>query len=222
MMNAYSKAIKESRQQEWTPEYCKKSFGVSPKLSRDISFAINAAIAAEREETEAWKQNGLNAVAGLERELAAERERADKNDERAERWVFAAENEHKLYETELKRADKAEQQITSEQERSDEWKCRYEQAQSDSYDCFQRLVAAQAAMAEIYHCVNQHDLSALDKHDTELRKPMVDALELALIPIAAWKLTDTEKPYVEIGPDLRHHLLKAHDAIMVALAKVKR
>lgn len=55
----------------------------------------------------------------------------------------------------------------------------------------------------------------------EVRKPLVDALEKALLPIAVLKLTDSEKPYAEISPELRSSLLTAHDSIMDALAKVK-
>lgn len=50
---------------------------------------------------------------------------------------------------------------------------------------------------------------------------LADALQSALLPIAAWKLTDESEPYKEVGPDLRKGFLDAHDAIMDALAKVK-
>jgi hypothetical protein len=83
---------------------------------------------------------------------------------------------------------------------------------------------------------NHVDLSSLREHDAErtanvwkaceqyvaeVRKPLVEALREALLPIAVLKLTDSEKPYAEISPELRASLLKAHDAIMSALAKVK-
>lgn len=55
---------------------------------------------------------------------------------------------------------------------------------------------------------------------SEVRKPLVDALAEALVPIAVLKLTDSEKPYAEISPELRASLLKAHGVIMSALAKV--
>ncbi len=52
-------------------------------------------------------------------------------------------------------------------------------------------------------------------------QPLVDAGQEALLALATLKITDTEKPYAEISPTLRQQILKAHDLLVDALAKVK-
>lgn len=48
---------------------------------------------------------------------------------------------------------------------------------------------------------------------------LVEAAQNALLAIAAWKLTDDQQPYKEIGPDLRGAFRKAHDELLDALPK---
>jgi len=122
-----------------------------------------------------------------------------------------------------------------------EWQQRFEQAAADSYAYAQQLLAAEAAIAVKDEALNRAlqqlntspfaygvvkaatditiDLSALDKYVAEKTRPLEDALQKALLPIAAWKLTDKSNPYKEIGPDLRQGFTDAHDAIMHVLSK---
>jgi len=80
------------------------------------------------------------------------------------------------------------------------------------------FVAQQAALKEgIRSGEFERQLAA----EREVRRPLVEALRKALLPMAVWKLTDESEQYKEIGPDLRKGFLEAHDAIMAALAKVE-
>ena len=54
--------------------------------------------------------------------------------------------------------------------------------------------------------------------DRQLAEKMAEALEKALIPIACFQITDKQRPYTEIGPDMRTALNGAHDSIVEALA----
>lgn len=44
-----------------------------------------------------------------------------------------------------------------------------------------------------------------------------DAAKKALIPIAAWKITDDQQPYVDICPELRRAFRDAHSALLQVL-----
>lgn len=48
----------------------------------------------------------------------------------------------------------------------------------------------------------------------------VEAGREALVALATLKITDSEKPYVEISPTLRSQIIKSHDLLFAALAKI--
>lgn len=49
----------------------------------------------------------------------------------------------------------------------------------------------------------------------------VEAGQEALVAIGAWKISDEQKFYAEVGDDLRKQFIKAHDLLLSALAKIR-
>jgi hypothetical protein len=50
---------------------------------------------------------------------------------------------------------------------------------------------------------------------------LVEAAREALVPVAAWIITDQEEPYANISDTLRQAFYRAHDLLLAALAQAK-
>jgi hypothetical protein len=121
---------------------------------------------------------------------------------------------------------KLNQQLAAEQERSDEWKGRYEQATSDSYETFQQLLQAQAAIAEhnTRHSPSGRmivDLSALDKHDAELNKKFSDRHTRKVIELRLREVKPLVDALQAIRDNSRYDGSHLASIARDALAKVK-
>jgi hypothetical protein len=223
------------RGEQWTPEMVKAWAGDE----RGLAKAINAALAAEREQVkriadfagavtnkakdlqsqlndtnEKLRLYSIRIVEGA-KQLAAEREKL----KRAQDFSY-------LCHQQLLREQAA---ITEHNRKVEHWKetttcsaCQeFRESLAISEACIEvmtteytaheetqkQLLACQAAIAEIYHCLNRTDMphdaklvrigklllldaAALDKHDAEVRNPLVDLLRETreLIP-ATWPST---------------------------------
>ncbi|PYS92526.1 MAG: hypothetical protein DMF62_00530 [Acidobacteria bacterium] len=146
-----------SEQQEWTPERLAQYANPDHSDLNQLSSAIKAALATERDEREiversraAWKSQ----VAGLAEALAAERQRR----EQTERSFDAVETERQKCKSQLLSA-----QAAIEKAKKRTW-----------------------AMAEKWSELESVDLSDLHQHDAEVRKPLVEVLEDCESALAAF------------------------------------